>query len=333
MRNLRAVRSLCVLVCVVLLSGVSLASAQVPPPRKPLTSILEVEKDHDAPSFVWRTDSSPRMVSAQGPFTSYQVNVDLNGANVTGDAANEPSITVDLANPSRMSVGWRQFNTVNSDFRQGGYAYTTSGGASWTFAGVLDSGFRSDPVLQSDAAGSFFYLSLITNLNEDIWRSNTGGQSWFRLGPALGGDKQWFTIDTTNSVGRGFQYQVWSTAGNKWQGRQFSRSTDGGFSWMDPIYIPNGPSWGTLDVDTHGNVFIGGVTLNTNQFWCVRSSDAKNAATVPTFDQSTSVDMGGYLAPSSSINPQGLSGQLTVAVDRSGTSTNNNVYMLASLQR
>jgi hypothetical protein len=36
---------------------------------------------------------------------------------------------------------------------------------------------------------------------------NYGGQSWTRVGPADGGDKQWFTIDNTNSSGRGFQYQ------------------------------------------------------------------------------------------------------------------------------
>jgi hypothetical protein len=44
------------------------------------------------------------------------------------------------------------------------------------------------------------------------------------------------------------------------------------------------------------------------------------------------VDLGGWLVPSAPINPQGLSGQVTVAVDRSGTSTHNNVYMLTSLR-
>jgi hypothetical protein len=42
--------------------------------------------------------------------------------------------------------------------------------------------------------------------------------------------------------------------------------------------------------------------------------------------------MGGVLSGSNAINPAGLDGQLFLAIDRSGTSTNNNVYMLASVR-
>ena len=311
-------------------AGVSTASATPGSTRQPLA--LETEKAEDPPSFVWRTDSSERMVATHGSFTSYQVNVDANGANIIGDAANEPSIAVNPNNLNIMSIGWRQFNSVGSNFRQGGYAYSFQGGTSWTFPGVLDGSFRSDPVLLSDAAGNFRYLSLVPNFYCDLWNSDSGGQWWFSVGPAVGGDKQWFAIDNTNSTGRGFQYQVWSTSGNNYGGRQFSRSLDGGSNWMDPIHIPNGPSWGTLDVNSNGDLFIGGVGLNTGWFWCVRSTDAKNPNVTPSFDQSTRVDLGGWLAPSSPINPQGLSGQVSLAVDRSGTSTHHNVYMLASLE-
>ena len=67
-------------------------------------------------------------------------------------------------------------------------------------------------------AGSFFYLSLLEILLTDLWRSLNGGRIWTNLGPAKGGDKQWFTIDTTNSPGHGFQYQCWSTAANPYPG-------------------------------------------------------------------------------------------------------------------
>ena len=96
---------------------------------------------------------------------------------------------------------------------------------------------------------------------DDIWRSSVAANPGLRLAPATGGDKQWFTIDTTNSTGHGFQYQSWSTGGNNYGGRQFSRSTDGGLTWLDPIFIPNTPSLGTLDVDSNGNLFIGGVDI------------------------------------------------------------------------
>jgi hypothetical protein len=276
---------------------------------------------------------SPALVSQFGPYTSYQVNVDANGNNIIGDAANEPSICVDPTNGNKMSIGWRQFDSVASNFRQAGFAYTANGGRTWINPGVLqDNVFRSDPVLNSDNVGSFFYLSLLQNFFDDLWRSLNRGQSWTNIAPADGGDKQWFTIDNTNSTGHGFQYQSWSTDGNNYGGRQFTRSTNGGLTWMNPINIPNSPAWGTLDVDSNGNLFIGGVNLTTNQIWCIRSINAKNGAVVPTFDQSTAVNLGGHIAFSEPINPEGLVGQIFLAVDRSGTSTNNNVYMLASVQ-
>ena len=307
------------------------ASAQSVAPRAVPTEALE--KQGDSPAYIYRNGVSPATISPHGAFTSYQVNVDANGQNITGDAANEPSICVDPTNPNKMSIGWRQFDSVTNNFRQAGWGYTTNGGTSWTFPGVLENGvFRSDPVLSSDNTGRFFYLSLLSTFFDNMWRSLNGGQSWTNLGPATGGDKQWFTIDNTNSTGHGFQYQIWSTAGNNYGGRQFSRSTDGGLTWMDPVSIPRSPIWGTLDVDTSGNLFIGGINANdSSQFWCIRSTNAKNAAVTPTFDQSTLVNIGGSLDYSDSINPEGLAGQVFLAVDRSGTSTNNNVYMLASV--
>src|SRR5450432_4129617 len=315
--------------CLIMLLPVAEAHAAQ---HKPLPTEA-LEEYEDPPVYVLRLGVSPRMLSQFGAFTSYQVNVDENGQNITGDAANEPSIGVDPTNHNKMAIGWRQFDSVASNFRQAGWGYTTNGGMSWTFPGVLENNvFRSDPVLHSDDTGEFFYLSLLTTFFDNMWRSLNGGQSWSNIAFADGGDKQWFTIDNTNSTGHGFQYQSWSTAGNNYNGRQFTRSIDGGFTWLDPVDIPNSPAWGTLDVDSTGNLFIGGVNLNTNQLWCERSTNAKNAAVTPSFDQSTAVSLGGHIESSEVINPEGLTGQIYLAVDRSGTSTNDNIYMLASVQ-
>src|SRR5215475_9837185 len=288
--------------------------------RKPLPT-EPLEKYDNPPAVAARILAiSPALVSQFGSYTSYQVNVDANGNNIVGDAANEPSICVDPNNPNRMSIGWRQFDSVASNFREAGFAYTTNGGTRWIAPGVLQNNvFRSDPVLNSDTSGRFFYLSLLQNFFDDLWTSITGGQSWTMVAPADGGDKQWFTIDNTNSSGHGFQYQSWSTDGNNYGGRQFTRSTDGGLTWMAPINIPNSPAWGTLDVDSAGNLFIGGVNLTTNQIWCVRSTNAKNGGVIPAFDRSTPVNLGGEIAVSEPINPEGLVGQVFLAVDRSGT--------------
>jgi hypothetical protein len=323
------------LTCLILLLTLAVASSQTEPPKLAPNEALEKYDNPPALFPLRRMGLSQGMVSPHGAFTSYQVNVDANGRNITGDAANEPSISVDPTNHNKMVIGWRQFDSVASNFRQAGWGFTSDGGASWTFPGVLENNvFRSDPVLAAGDTGTFYYLSLLETFFDNVWRSVDSGQSWTNLGPATGGDKQWFTIDNTNSAGHGFQYQAWSTAGNNYGGRQFSRSTDGGSTWINPVNIPNSPIWGTLDVDTNGNLFIGGVDPNNlSPFWCVRSTNAKNSAVTPSFDQSTAVNLAGSIDVSGdSINREGLVGQVFLAVDRSGTSTNNNAYMLASVQ-
>jgi hypothetical protein len=272
------------------------------------------------------------MVSPHGVFTSYQVNVDASGQNIIGDAANECSISVDPTNSNKMTIGWRQFNDVTSNFRQGGWGYTTDAGITWTFPGVLENNvFRSDPVTNSDETGTFFYLSLLQTFCENMYQSANGGQSWLELQAdslAGGGDKQWFTIDKTGGPGHGFQYQSSDGINCSGGGVQFQRSTDGGITWQAPIIIPAGPTDGTLDVDTNGNLFIGG---EGNTFACVRSSNAQIGNQTPSFDQVTqNINMGGDLS-GGGINPAGLDGMLFLAVDRSGGATNNNIYMLASV--
>src|SRR6478752_1664356 len=241
---------------VILLSLVAVGSSQTFPPKSLPKEPLEKFDNPPAP-LAPVTVTSPGLASQFGPYTSYQVNIDSNGNNIVGDAANEPSICVDLTNGNRMSIGWRQFDSVTSNFRQAGYAHTVNGGKTWIAPGVLERNvFRSDPVLNCSRTGRFYYLSLLQNFFDDLWWSLNGGQSWTNIAPADGGDKQWFTIDTTNSIGHGFQYQSWSTA----------------------------------------------------------------------------VNLGGNIVFGEPINPEGLVGQVFLAVDRSGTSTNNNVYMLASVQ-
>src|SRR5439155_23740704 len=192
----------------------------------PLTGPLE--KYNMPPAYIYRLEAGPRMISQFGVFTSFQVNVDASGNNILGDAANESSITVDPTNHNRMAIGWRQFNSVMSDFRQGGWGFTTDGGTTWTFPGVLeDNVFRSDPVLGSDESGNFFYLSLLQTFCLNMYGSLDFGQTWMRLQPdgdAGGGDKQWFTIDKTGGPGHGFQYQANDGIGCS-GGAIFQRST------------------------------------------------------------------------------------------------------------
>src|SRR6516165_12512995 len=217
------------LVLFILLAALCSASAQIAPVRK--MPFAEHDERYDNPPAAPRKiETSPRMISQFGVFTSYQVNVDANGQNILGDAANECVISVDPTDGNKMTIGWRQFNDVNSNFRQGGWGYTTDGGVHWTFPGVLENNvFRSDPVTDSDETGTFFYLSLLQTFCENMYRSTNGGQSWTQLqadGLAGGGDKQWFTIDKTGGPGHGFQYQSSDGANCSGSGVQFQSSKD-----------------------------------------------------------------------------------------------------------
>jgi hypothetical protein len=319
-------------ISILLVSIASIATASGQAPLWNPHTNRQVEKYDNPPALIYRLDTSPRMISPHGVFTSYQVNVDANGNNIVGDAANECTISVDPTNGNKMVIGWRQFNSVTSNFRQGGWGYTTDAGVHWTFPGVLENNvFRSDPVTDSDETGNFFYLSLLETFCENMYRSTNGGQSWTQLQPeslAGGGDKQWFTIDKTGGPGHGFQYQSSDGINCSGNGVQFQRSTDGGITWQAPIIIPSGPTDGTLDVDTNGNLFIGG---EGNTFSCVRSSNAQIGGQTPTFDRVTqNINMGGDLN-GGGINSAGLDGMLFLAIDRSGGPTNNNIYMLASV--
>lgn len=291
------------------------------------------EKMGDPPAPRRLPRVSPRGEETLSAFTSVQVNVNSQGQNIVGDAANEPSMTVDPTNPSRIAVGWRQFDSISSNFRQAGNAYSIDGGASWVNRPVLTPGtFRSDPVLATTKTGIFHYNSLQNSFFTDEFRSLNQGQTYTLLGPATGGDKQWITIDSTDSQGAGHIYQWWSTAGNNYGGRQFSRSTDGGSTWMNPIFLPSSIVWGTLDVNLNGDLFLGGTTFS-DVFRCIRSTNAKNAAVTPTFDLNRSVNMGGAIAYGLSVNPDGLGGQCNTVVDRSNGPTSGNVYMLCSIDR
>lgn len=326
------------LICLLSLAAFASASAQLAPTR-PAVLGVPLETYDNPPAPPRKIETSPRMISTFGVFTSYQVNVDQNGQNIVGDAANECVISVDPTNGNKMTIGWRQFNDVTSNFRQGGWGYSTDGGVHWTFPGVLQNNvFRSDPVTKSDEVGNFFFLSLQSNQQQsffcdDLWRSTNGGQTWVEQSPdqgAGGGDKEWFTIDKTSGPGHGFQYQSDDGINCSGGGVEFQRSTNGGVTWQSPINIPNGPRYGTLDVDTNGNLFIGGWAGGTS-FYCERSSNAQNGGQTPTFDRSTAVSLGGTIVQGG-INGVGLCGQVFLAIDRSGGPTNNNIYMLASVE-
>ncbi len=266
------------------------------------------------------------------------MNVNAQGNNILNDAANEPSIAIDPSDPDRIVIGWRQFDNVSSNFRQAGWAYSNDGGQTWTFPGVLEPGvFRSDPLLGANGTGTFFYNSLQGDFCIDVWRSDDGGVTWPIAVDAFGGDKAWMDVDQrTSGAGAGNIYSSWSFGGQCMNGQGlFTRSTDGGATWMTPIDIPGTPVFGTVAVGPDGEVVIAGVDFptffNTN-FVVVRSTDAKDHTVTPTFDFSVTGNfLGGGLLGGGSPNPDGLMGQVWVAINPTVGPNRGHVYMLCSV--
>ena len=143
--------------------------------------IREIPHDPPRPRVPRATESIGKRAPKQratvfrGSFTSVQVNVDENGQNILGDAANEPSIAVDSTRPGTIVIGWRQF-----DFASDGDAVLGDvGGAAFPIdddvaaAGAkrhLDRvGQRVHAILQV-AAGRLFEQQLLCNHLVSLFR-------------------------------------------------------------------------------------------------------------------------------------------------------------------
>ncbi len=294
----------------------------------------EIKDDDYIPVLRENQERSPAYYYSMNNIITVQVNVDVNGQNIVGDAANEPSIALDRTDPNRITIGWRQFNTVNSNFRQAGYGFTTNGGQTWTFPGVIEPGvFRSDPVLDSDADGNIYYNSLTNDpvFMCDVFISNSGGSTWDGGTFAQGGDKQWMTIDKTGGPGIGHIYAFWSSSFSVCSPGFFTRSTDGGGSYEDCITIPNNPFWGTLTVGPGGELYVG-ASIGSD-FLVAKSTNAQNSGEIVTWDMATVVDLDGSITFGGGPNPGGLLGQTLIAVDSSGGLYHGNIYLLCSVDR
>ena len=274
---------------------------------------------------------SPAYRFSSVDFFTAQVNVDQFGQNIIGDAANEPSIAIDPANTNNMAIGWRQFDTISSNFRQAGYAYSTDAGLTWS-SGVIEPGiFRSDPVLDANNNSKLFYYSLSTAAGYtcELFNSIDGGATWLGSVPAYGGDKGWMTIDRTGSLGEGNIY-CFSRDGVSTT-IVMTRSIDGGQFFQPLVNVPSNPGRGTLAVGVDGVVYAAGRSFDNGEFSFARSSNAPDSQVTPVFEYSTDIDLGGQYSAYAGPNPGGLLGQTIVACDNSGLSGDSTVYVLSSV--
>lgn len=285
-----------------------------------------------------------------GPYTSVQVNVNAQGENIIGDAANEPSISINPTDPNNVVIAWRQFATVQSSSVQGGWAYSNNKGVNWDFPGILPltgSLYRTDPVLDVDSDGTFYYQSLHHGspgtARTDVFKSTDKGISWQNPVKAFDGDKNWMTIDRTGGTSDGHIYNIWRVGSNP---NHFNRSIDQGASFETPTNIPQNPAFGRIGVAPNGDVYAVGRTETSHQdsnepskvlfdnFLFSKSTNAKDPTTTPSFTTKT-LDLGGFsilpFFPIESPNQFGGLGDVQLAIDHSQTANRGNIYIATNL--
>lgn len=285
------------------------------------------------PAYKYRSKDALKGMSST--IYTAQVNVNGSGQNIAGDAANEPSIAVNPLNPAIIAIGWRQFDNVTSNFRQAGWSFTTNGGITWTFPGVIEPGiFRSDPVLDFDAAGNFYYNSLTNSPTYmcKVFKSTNGGAAWNTGTDAQGGDKQWMVIDKTLGVGSGNIYSFWTSAYSFCTPDDFTRSANGNSSYENCTFADGDPWWGTMAVNNAGELFIGSGATDFDSLLVAKSVNAQTPASVIAWD-TMKVYLDGYLNGWINVNPVGLLGQVNIDIDRSNGPGQDNIYILASVTR
>ncbi len=281
-------------------------------------------------------------------YTSVQMNVDAFGQNIVGDAAHEPTIAFDPNNPDKLVTGWKQFGTVLSGNRQGGWAYSDNGGKNWHFEGVLTPGEqRTNIMVDVDSSGNFYYQNLHYGPGGDyaqdvqVFKSVDSGVSWWEPVYAYGkgADKGRIGIDRSGTSSDGHIYVHWREGLDD---RHFTRSTDFGVSFDEPVSIPGRPAFGTIAVGPEGQVYIGGrneigtltgAKLVFGAYLFSTSLNARDPLATSSFT-TQEINLGGspvMFQFQNNPNQFGPLGDVQVGVDQSNGPLRGNIYVLASV--
>jgi hypothetical protein len=159
----------------------------------------------------------------------------------------EVCIAINPADPQQLAAG------ANIRF----YYRSSDGGLTWTQSTMSSSlGVWGDPCLIFDNTGTLYYGHLSNAPSPGYWidrivvqTSTTHGVTWSD-GVGVGfrspkeQDKEWLAADMTRSPWRGNVYMAWTEFDNYGSSNRsdssrirFSRTTDRGASWMEPVVL------------------------------------------------------------------------------------------------
>lgn len=298
--------------------------------------------------------------SAWGQTRGVQVNVNGNGQDIGGDAANEVSAVVYPHGFNFMAAGWRQFANKNTSRPAAGYAFSFDGGKSWEFPGTIthfpndyDPAWVSDPVLTFDDDGLMHYVHLVwtdgcSGSPQAIYMSHSGdfGQTWVEPRELVSVadksfvlDKPWVATDRSTSSGHNnlyVVYVVWgdcSTTGplEIWSQRSVTR----GDTWEGPIVVVDeAAELPMCAVDADGGLYCVYLRAADETIRIKKSADAKNNGRIMSWDGlgGSCTGLVGQGTRDGGFVPAVGAHQPVIAVDTTDGPHRNNVYVAWSGQ-
>jgi len=203
-------------------------------------------------------------------FINVRVNTDA-----TTQIQNEQQISVNPLDSLNFVANWRDFRI---GYRQVGHAATFDGGRTWVAETLYVEptyNWDSDPGMTVDKDGKFFAIILSFNSTSEpngyfVYESTDKGLTWslprtvVNNVPNVFEDKEFIACDRTASPNQGNLYVAWARFVNfSSPAVYFTRSTDRGFSWTQPINISDvngGLQFPVPAVGPAGQVYVAWVT-------------------------------------------------------------------------
>ena len=304
-------------------------------PRSSFVTTLPSRSHQNRGARTRRGDGSRACTSASRSTST------ASGNNIVGDAANEPSIAVDPADPNRIAIGWRQFDTIASNFRQAGLGYLdrrrpdldVPGGARPGRLPLATRCSTPTPTATSTTTacacrGPATPVRRVRRL--DRRRRELGG---LRATPTAATSSGWPSTAPAASA-RATSTQTWdslfSCCGERrlhpLHRRRRRRFETAGGDARQPILGHARRRRRRRRSTSPASRRLGGFTVGALE------QRARIPAAPLAFDGAAMVDLGGDLSRRRiGPNPGGLLGQVWVAIDHSDGPTRGNVYVLASV--